>query len=407
MGKLNKNFDVVIIGGGIIGVTLAIHIAKNAKNLSILLIEKENSPGLHASGRNSGVIHAGFYYSPNSLKAKFCKIGNQLLHEKCAELNVPVRNTGKVVVSQSLNEGASLEKLFLRAKQNDVEVEIYEDKFLHKFEPLARSKGGFIWSPTTSVSDPKLLISRLANQAKDLGVQFIFGSKPVLKDGNLIVDGLIINYRHLVNSAGSQALEIANHFDAGNNFSMMPFLGAYAYLEAISLPLSTLVYPLPHPVNPFLGIHFTITADGFTKIGPSAIPVIGGEQYTFSVMPRAKEIRQTLKSFRAMGVRHPKSSLGLIRHEMPKILMNNLVREASKLVPSASVRGGWSRKSGGIRSQLVDLRTGEFEQDFIVESTTNETHILNTVSPGWTSAIPFVEWIYDQYILPKISNVSW
>lgn len=404
--KLVK-FDIVIVGGGIIGITLAIHIAKNDKNTSILVIEKEKGPGLHASGRNSGVIHAGFYYGPNTLKAKFCKEGNQRLHEKCAELSVPVTRTGKVVVTQNSKETPELEKLFHRAIENGVEVQILEDKFLSNFEPLAKSSGGFIWSPTTSVSDPKLLISKLAQQAKDLGVQFAFGSKPEFRNGRLIIDEAIIGYRHLVNSAGTQAIEIAQLFGAGKNYSMMPFLGTYAYLDAKTLPLRTLVYPLPHSVNPFLGVHFTITSDGFTKIGPSAIPIIGGEQYDFSIIPRTKEIRQTIKSFLAMGMRHPNSTLGLIRREVPKISLNNIVKEANKLVPSASKSGVWKRKPGGIRSQLVDLRSGRLEQDFIVESTNRETHILNAVSPGWTSSIPFVEWIYDQYILPKITNHDW
>lgn len=403
ISKLDKKYDIVIVGGGIIGITLAIHIAKKNKICSILVIEKEKMPGMHASGRNSGVIHAGFYYGPTTLKAKFCKEGNQRLHEKCAELNVPVKRTGKVVVSQSSKETPSLEKLYQRACENGVEVEILEDKFLAKFEPLAKSSGGFIWSPTTSVSDPKMLISKLANQAKDLGVQFVFGSKPEFRNGNMIIAGQTISYRHLINSAGTQAIEIAHLFGAGKKYSMMPFLGKYAYLGANTLPLRTLVYPLPHPINPFLGVHFTITYDGITKIGPSAIPIIGGEQYDFTIIPRGKEIRQSFKAALSMGGRHPFSTFGLIRRETPKVLLHKLVQEANNLVPSASTVGVWKKKPGGIRSQLVDLRSGQLEQDFIVESTDHETHILNAVSPGWTSSIPFVEWIYDQYVLPKIA----
>lgn len=404
MGSNNKldKFDIVIVGGGIIGITIAIHIAKKDMNSSILVIEKEKAPGLHASGRNSGVIHAGFYYGPDTLKAKFCKEGNERLHEKCAELGVPVKRTGKVVVSQNSNEAPNLEKLFKRAIENGVEVDILEDKYLFKFEPLAKSKGGFIWSPTTSVSDPRLLISKLANQAKDLGVKFVFDSKPEFRSGKLIIDGAIISYRHLINSAGTQAIEIAHLFGAGKNYSMMPFLGSYACLEVHALPLRTLVYPLPHSINPFLGVHFTITSDGFTKIGPSAIPIIGGEQYNFGVIPRAKEFKQSLLAAYWMGVRHPYATFSLIHREMPKVLLKNIVREANKLVPSASTAGTWKRKPGGIRSQLVDLRSGQLEQDFVIESTNRETHILNAVSPGWTSSIPFAEWIYDQYVLPKI-----
>jgi len=401
---LDKSHDIVIIGAGIIGVSLSIEIAKKNRSLSILVIEKEDAPGTHASGRNSGVIHAGFYYSPESLKAKFCKDGNVKLRVTCAELGVPIRNTGKVVLSQNESQVPLLEKLFERGIANGVEVEILEDRFLPKFEPLAKSSGGFIWSPTTSVSDPKLLISRLVQKAKSLGVQFLFGATPKVSDGELQFDGSQIKYRHLVNCAGSQALKIAQAYGGGKDYSIMPFLGTYAYVSAKSLPLQTLVYPLPHPINPFLGVHFTVTTDGLTKIGPSAIPILGGEQYSFFVFPEASEIVNTFKSAATMAVRHPMSTLNLVRQELPKIGTKRLLRDAEKLVPSARFAGDWKRKPGGIRSQLLDVRTGRLEQDFIVEVTNSETHVLNAVSPGWTSAIPFTEWIYEKYVKPHIMS---
>ena len=404
ISSLDKEFDVVIIGGGIIGVALAIEIARKEKKFSVLLIEKEKAPGLHASGRNSGVIHAGFYYSPQSLKAKFCREGNARLQETCAQLGVSLKKTGKVVIAQDSKETPALEKLFRRGVENGVQVEIYEDKYLSKFEPLAKSAGGFIWSPTTSVSDPKALISKLTKKARDLGVQFLFESTPKFINGKVYLNGSRIKYRHLINSAGAQAIEIAHTFRAGKDYSIMPFLGTYAYLNSSSLPLRTLVYPLPHPVNPFLGVHFTITTDGLTKIGPSAIPILGGEQYVFSNIPRSREIIQTLKSAGVMALHDPHATLGLMFRELPKIRIAKLVKEASKLVPTANIAGEWKRKPGGIRSQLVNLRSGELEQDFIVESTAHETHILNAVSPGWTSAIPFAEWIYQEYVLPSIST---
>jgi L-2-hydroxyglutarate oxidase len=399
---LDKGHDIVIIGAGIIGVSLSIEIVKRDRSLSILVIEKEEAPGTHASGRNSGVIHAGFYYSPESLKAKFCKDGNAKLRAACTELGVPIRNTGKVVLSQDESQVPLLEKLFKRGIENGVEIEILEDRFLHKFEPLAKSTGGFIWSPTTSVSDPRLLISRLVQKAKSIGVQFQFGTTPKILEGELQFNGSRIKYRHLINCAGSQALKIAQGFGAGKDYSIMPFLGTYAYVDSKSLPLQTLVYPLPHPVNPFLGVHFTVTTDGLTKIGPSAIPVLGGEQYNFFEIPNFREILKTFNSVATMGARHPKSTLNLVHQEFPKIRTRRLLRDAEKLVPDAKFAGEWKRKPGGIRSQLLNLRTGNLEQDFIVEATEHETHVLNAVSPGWTSAIPFAEWIYEKYIAPGI-----
>ena len=399
---MDKAHDIVILGAGIIGVSLSIEIAKRDRSLSILVIEKEELPGTHASGRNSGVIHAGFYYSPESLKAKFCKDGNVKLRVACAELGVPIRNTGKVVLSQDESQVPLLEKLFKRGIENGVEIEILEDRFLSKFEPLAKSSGGFIWSPTTAVSDPRLLISRLVQKAKNLGVQFQFGTTPSVLEGKLYFEGSRIKYRHLINCAGSQALKIAQSFGAGKEYSTMPFLGTYAYVDSRSLPLRTLIYPLPHPVNPFLGVHFTITTDGLTKIGPSAIPVLGGEQYSFFEIPNFGEILKSLNSAATMAARHPMSTFNLVHQEFPKVRTGRLLRDAKKLVPEAKFAGEWKRKPGGIRSQLLDLRTGSLEQDFIVEATEHETHVLNAVSPGWTSAIPFAEWIYEKYIAPSI-----
>jgi L-2-hydroxyglutarate oxidase LhgO len=132
--------------------------------------------------------------------------------------------------------------------------------------------------------------------------------------------------------------------------------------------------------------------------------VLGGEQYNFSDFPGSKDIIKTMKSAGAMAQHDLHATLGLIYRELPKMRIAKLVKEANKLVPSASIAGDWKRKPGGIRSQLVNLRTGELEQDFIVEATEHETHILNAVSPGWTSAIPFAEWIYQEYVLPSIST---
>ena len=400
----NSKFDHIIIGAGIIGISIGIAILELNPNKRVLIIDKEKIPGFHASGRNSGVIHAGFYYSPESLKAKFCKDGNVKLRVACAELGVPIRNTGKVVLSQDESQVPLLEKLFKRGIENGVEIEILEDRFLSKFEPLAKSSGGFIWSPSTAVSDPRLLISRLVQKAKNLGIQFQFGTTPKILEGVLHFDGLRINYRHLINCAGSQALKIAQRFGAGKAYSIMPFLGTYAYVDSRSLPLRTLVYPLPHPVNPFLGVHFTITTDGLTKIGPSAIPVLGGEQYNFFDIPNFGEILKTLNSAVTMASLHPMSTLNLVHQEFPKVRTGRLLRDAEKLVPKAKFSGEWKRKPGGIRSQLLDIRTGKLEQDFIVEATEHETHVLNAVSPGWTSAIPFAEWIYEKYIAPRILN---
>ena len=402
MINLDEKYDIVVIGAGIVGINVAIQLAQRKPELSVLVVEKEKNPGLHASGRNSGVIHAGFYYSPDSLKAKFCREGNEQLRNLCEKLSIPIRETGKVVVSQHVSQVDRLEQLFQRGLTNGVELEIYEDKYLQKFEPLARSQGGFIWSPNTAIADPKLLMTNLVKFATAVGVKFSYGCTPIIMDDGIRLGQRKISYKHLVNSAGTQSIAIANVFGVGTEYSLLPILGTYVYSNYERLPLKTLVYPLPDPINPFLGVHFTITTDGFVKIGPSAIPVFGHEQYSLMESPNYFEIIDSAKSISVMALHHPSSTLKLILRELPKIFTSKLLKDAEKLIPSSKKGVKWEKKAGGIRPQLVNLSSGVLEQDFIVKSNLYQTHILNTISPGWTSAIPFAEWITKTHILPKL-----
>jgi L-2-hydroxyglutarate oxidase LhgO len=169
-------------------------------------------------------------------------------------------------------------------------------------------------------------------------------------------------------------------------------------LTVEKLPLRRLVYPVPHPVNPFLGVHFTLTVDRKVKIGPTAIPIFGREQYSpfqgWSISDSLEAVRASFALVR--GDAHDFSQI--IKNELPKLIQANLVKEAGTLVPSALSAKGWQKKRPGIRSQLVELRSGKLEQDFVVEVCDNSVHVLNAVSTGWTSSIPFGRWIAQEKI---------
>ena len=387
--------DVLIIGGGVVGLSTGIAFLEANPSLKVVIAEKEFRLGLHASGRNSGVLHAGFYYSPDSLKSKFCRDGNQELRKLANKYNIPVREVGKVVVARNNEENERLETLFSRGNTNGVELEILDAAHLNRYEPLAITHERFLWSPKTAISDPLAIIDALRKEFESLGGSISFDAKVRLKE----VNGEIIDSSHkfdakkIINTAGAQADRISRDIGVGNEYAMLPFMGVYRATEEKNLPLQRLVYPVPHPINPFLGVHFTLTLDNKVKIGPTAIPIAGREQYSFLSGWSGSDLAQSFKGMTSL-IRGEAHDFGrIIKSEWPKVVEKLLVKESLELVPSASKVNSWYRKPPGIRAQLVHLPTGKLEQDFVVTSKLNSIHVLNAVSPGWTSSMPFGRYI--------------
>jgi len=387
--------DVLIIGAGVVGLATGISLLQERAGLKVIIAEKEVNLGLHASGRNSGVLHSGFYYSPESLKAKFCREGNLELRKLAKKYNIPVRDVGKVVVTRNSGEIFSLEDLYKRGVANGVEVELLDVEDLIEIEPLAKTCEKFLWSPTTAVSDPKAILDALQQEFKSLGGHIDFNSKIRLNySSNEIYDRSgTYEARHFINAAGAQADRISRSVGVGEEYAMLPFMGVYRATDEKNLPLQRLVYPVPHPINPFLGVHFTLTLDRKVKIGPTAIPIAGREQYSFFNGWSAPDIGQSLKGVTSLIRGDAHNFAEIIKSEWPKVIQKMLVEESTKLVPTANSVKVWHRKPPGIRAQLVHLPSGKLEQDFVVKALGNSTHILNAVSPGWTSALPFGKWV--------------
>ena len=391
--------DVLIIGAGILGITTGIALLKAQPHLKIIISEKEHRIGVHASGRNSGVLHAGFYYSPDSLKAKFCREGNKEIRILAKKYSIPVRECGKVVVAKNAQENLYLDLLLERGVNNGVEIYLHDESKLHTFEPLAKTTERFLWSPNTAVTDPTAVIQALRIEFEKMGGSIIFNSKIDLKvSGNEIVDSSRnFEASYYINAGGAHSDRIARGIGVGTDFAMMPFIGFYRATDGKNLPLQRLVYPVPHQLNPFLGVHFTITLEGKVKIGPTAIPVFGREQYSPILGWSFKDFNQTRKAFFNLMTNDFCNMKELIKTELPKYSNRRLVNDASDLVPHAIQVKNWYKHPPGIRAQLVNLKTGKLQQDFIVENFANSTHILNAVSPGWTSALPF-----GKYVAKKI-----
>ena len=400
MAEARIKCDLLILGAGAVGISVGIAYLKAFPETKVVIADKEDQIGKHASGRNSGVLHAGFYYSPESLKAKFCRKGNVALRTLAKKHAIPVHEVGKVVVTRNIEEDSRLELLFERGTQNGVELELLEESVISKYEPLAVTTNRFLWSPTTAVSDPQLIITALCQEFESLGGKIHLTERIKLKiSGNEVQDSHNkYDSKLIVNAAGAQADQISREINVGLDYAMLPFMGVYRFTRQDHLPLKRLVYPVPHPLNPFLGVHFTLTVDGLVKIGPTAIPIIGREQYSVREGWSSLDAIQAVKGAVALVKGESHNFASILKSEWPKIMLSKLVKESAELVPSAIEVKNWKKKPPGIRAQLVHLPSGKLEQDFVVRKYLNSVHVLNAVSPGWTSAIPFGKWLVENHL---------
>jgi L-2-hydroxyglutarate oxidase LhgO len=398
----DEKSDVLIIGAGIVGLAIGIAILEQSPSLQVRICEKESSLGRHASGRNSGVLHAGFYYSPDSLKARFCRDGNSELKTLCSRHEIPVNAVGKVVVARNEDEDSRLDDLYAKGIANGVDLHLLPADQLSKYEPLATTFNRFLWSPNTAISDSSLVLNAMRQDFLNLGGKIFTATSITLQESNGEIRANSFDSKLVVNAAGAQSDRIARSVGLAQNYAMLPFMGIYRSVDMHKLPLRTLVYPVPHHINPFLGVHLTLTIDGKVKIGPTAIPILGREQYSLLSGWSLQDIGQAGVAGKSLIRGEAHSISEILRTELPKLYPPALIKAASALVPTAKQVKGWKRKPPGIRAQLVDKRTGKLEQDFVVQNLNNSVHVLNAVSPGWTSALPFGRWIASEKVLPLL-----
>jgi L-2-hydroxyglutarate oxidase LhgO len=393
-----ESVDVAVIGGGIVGLALAdAWLARNPRD-RVVVLDKEPAVAAHASGRNSGVLHAGFYYAPESLKARLTRAGNQQLREFCHERGVPLVESGKVVVAQSHAETSVLDELYRRGVANGCVLEMIDEKQLAEIEPLARTHGKALWSPLTAVSSPAGVTSALAQRVVERGGVVRLGAEVSAAGPGWveIAGNERIRTGHVINAAGLYADRVAHWFGVGLDYRMMPFKGLYWYGNWPKGRLTRHVYPVPDVRNPFLGVHVTVTVDGAVKVGPTAIPAFWREDYGNyrDVVPsESLEIARLYPRF--LTSKHHNVP-GLLRSEFPKYIRSHLVRQAQALVPSVDPKDFTKRGKPGVRAQLFHLPTRKLEMDFVVEPGQDSTHMLNAVSPAWTSALAVGEYVVSQ-----------
>lgn len=398
---MQKQTDILIIGGGIIGLSIARELNKQHPELKILLLEKEADVAFHSSGRNSGVLHAGFYYTADSLKAKFTRDGNQALREYCYANNLRINESKKVVVAKDESELPALFELDKRGKTNGVDVSIIDEKELEAIDPNVRTFKHALYSPKTATVDPVEVSQAIKKELLQKGVEISFGEAYSGKlDGNTIKTkkGNIYSAKIIINAAGLYADHVARDFGFSDQYTIIPFKGIYLKYTGKVPPVNINVYPVPNLRNPFLGVHFTITVDGVVKIGPTSTPAFWRENYTgFDRFTLGETVQilgweALLFASNAFGFRR------LAIEEIKKYRKKYFIGLASYLVKEMDVKGFNKWGVPGIRAQLLHRKTKELVMDFVVEGDQHSVHVLNAVSPAFTCSFPFSKWVVDNYV---------
>jgi len=389
--------DVLVIGGGVIGLSIAREMRKRRRASRILLIEKEPTCGAHASGRNSGVLHAGFYYSPDSLKAKFTKLGNEQLTAYCEEKQIPINRCGKLVVAKDAADLPSLDELFRRGQANRIEVQALTEADAKTIEPRVKTYQRALFSPRTFTVNPLHVVNAMQQDAQNEGIQIRFGTAYLGKKHRQVVTSSgEIEAGYTINAAGLYADKIAMDYGFSEKYRILPFKGLYLYSNEPPGSIRTNIYPVPDLRNPFLGVHFTITADGKAKIGPTAIPALWRENYDgFSNFKFWEALQVAGRGLGLLaGAQFDYRRLAF--EELSKYSRRKMVSLASVL--AEGVKEGnyltWGRP--GIRAQLLDITKRKLEMDFVLEGDDRSMHVLNAVSPAFTCSLPFSSYVCDQ-----------
>jgi L-2-hydroxyglutarate oxidase LhgO len=382
-------FDVAVVGGGIVGLATATALAAGRPELRLVILEKEARLASHQTGHNSGVIHSGIYYRPGSHKARLCVEGARLMKAFCAEHGIRVDPIGKVIVATSQAELPRLSALHERGTANGVAgLELIDRDRLREIEPHARAIRA-IHSPTTSIVDYGEVAQALARDLLAQGIVIRTGARvtaiEVAGDGfDLATGSGPIRARHLVNCAGLYSDVVARMTGARPGVRIVPFRGEYFMVRPEKHDLVRgLIYPVPDPQFPFLGVHFTRTVHGEVEAGPNAVLAFAREGYRLGrVHPR--ELAGTLgyRGFWAMARRYWRTG----SYEMYRSLSKAaFVRALQRLVPDITA-ADVTRGGAGVRAQAV-AADGSLVDDFRIARSRGAIHVLNAPSPAATASL--------------------
>lgn len=390
--------DICVVGGGIVGLATARALLQRRPGLDLVLLEKEGGVARHQTGHNSGVIHAGIYYEPGSLKARLCTQGARSTRDFCDQRGIPYRNTGKLIVATTPAEMPRLDALYERAQVNGLDVERIDAVELGRREPNVVGLGA-IFLRSTGIVDYRLVSAHLGQELAELGGQVVTNAEVVGIDeapsgvSLRTASGQTFQAGRVVVCGGLQADRLARMARMAVDFQIVPFRGEYYRLPSWRNDIvSTLIYPVPDPTLPFLGVHLTRMMDGGVTVGPNAVLALAREGYrkaSFSGRDVAAYLsypgtwrlgRRYLRTgvMEAWGSLDARRYLSLVRRYCPSVTLGDLQPEPA-----------------GIRAQAL-LRDGTLVHDFLLRRTNRTLHVCNAPSPAATSALPIGELISHQ-----------
>jgi L-2-hydroxyglutarate oxidase len=377
--------DVLVIGGGIVGLSTAYALVRGAPGTRVTVLEKESGPARHQTGRNSGVIHSGIYYRPGSLKARFAVHGAAEMVAFCAEHGIDHKVGGKLIVATGREELPRLHALAQRGRENGIPVRELGPAQIKEYEPEVRGLAA-IRVGTTGVCDYGAVAARLAEAS---GAEIRYNEEVTAVDRRAwgvavrTASGTVVRARVLVNCAGLHCDRVARLAGDDPGMRIVPFRGEYYELARPGL-VRGLVYPVPDPAFPFLGVHLTRGIDGGVHVGPNAVPALSREGYTWSAV-RPRELAGTLSwpgSWR-IARRHWRYGAGEVHRSLSKRAFTAAVRRLLPAVTEADLRPA----QAGVRAQAV-LRDGTLADDFLIREAARTVHVLNAPSPAATAALP-------------------
>ena len=385
----SNKYDVAIVGGGIIGLATALQLTRNYPRCRVAVVEKEREVALHQTGHNSGVIHSGIYYRPGSQKAQFCVGGVRELVPFCQENDIEYQRCGKVIVATDESELGRLEQLQERGTANGVEgLETIGPERLREIEPHSRGIKA-LYAPGTGIVDYTAVSKAYASKIAAGGGEVLTGravTRIRRSSGSIALEttGGSLESDYVINCAGLHADRVARMMGVVPEVRIIPFRGEYYTLSKERRDLvKTLIYPVPNPRFPFLGVHFTRNVHGEVEAGPNAVLALAREGYRKTNV----SLRDTLGTFGypgfwAMTMKHWKTGIGEWHRSMMKSVF---LRDLQRLLPEVRsedlVPGG-----SGVRAQAVDRR-GRLLDDFSIQQTEGAIHVLNAPSPGATSSL--------------------
>ncbi|WP_129308231.1 L-2-hydroxyglutarate oxidase [Streptomyces sp. L2] len=378
--------DVLVVGGGIVGLATAYAVTRAAPGTRVTVLEKEAGPARHQTGRNSGVIHSGIYYRPGSLKARYAVRGAAEMVKFCAEYGIPHAVTGKLIVATEKEELPRLHALVQRGRENGIPVRELGVAQIGEYEPEVRGLAA-IHVGTTGVCDYVAVARQLARAS---GAEIRYGARVVRVDRRpergvavLTSGGEVVRARVLVNCAGLHCDEVARLAGDEPGVRIVPFRGEYYELARPEL-VRGLVYPVPDPAFPFLGVHLTRGIDGGVHIGPNAVPALAREGYGWGVV-RPRELAGTVAwpGSWAIARQHWRYGAGELARSVSKRAFLGAVRRLLPAVESEDL----VRAPAGVRAQAV-LRDGTLVDDFLIRESARAVHVLNAPSPAATASLP-------------------